>query len=146
MNTATGEVRLLSQNPVVAFFWSPDGRYLAALLPHVPNSHINALASGKNSAKIAAQNGLPTLNLVVFDIASGEGRLLLSFTPTLTFLSQLLPFFDQYALSHRLWSPASDALVLPMLEDGRSNIYIVPVHGGGKRFLAEGSMSFWSQQ
>jgi TolB protein len=79
-------------------------------------------------------------------VNTGEGRRLLNFTPTLTFLSQLMPFFDQYALSHRLWSPTSDALVLPLLEDGRSFIYIVPIHGGDRRFLAEGSMASWSQQ
>ncbi|MCL4266716.1 MAG: PD40 domain-containing protein [Anaerolineae bacterium] len=146
MNTITGEIRLLSQNDVAAFFWSPDGRYLAAFLPNLPGGDINVALPGKTSAKTASQTRLPTLNLVIFDVASGNGRQLLTFIPTLTFISQLLPFFDQYALSHRLWSPASDALVLPMLEDGRSIIYTVPIHGGGKRFLAEGSMAFWSQQ
>lgn len=146
MHTATGEIRLLSQNDVAAFFWSPDGRYLAAFLPNLPGGDINVALPGKMHAKTASQTRLPTLNLVIFDVASGNGRQLLTFIPTLTFISQLLPFFDQYALSHRLWSPASDALVLPMLEDGRSIIYTVPIHGGGKRFLAEGSMAFWSQQ
>jgi TolB protein len=146
MNTTTGEIRLLSRNPVASFFWSPDGRYLAALLPNLPGNEINASLMGKPVAKVASQNNLPFLNLVVFNVADGNGRALLTFTPTLTFLTQLMPFFDQYAFSHHLWSPASDALVLPMLEDGRSSIYIVPIHGGGKRFLAEGSMPFWSQQ
>lgn len=146
MHTVTGEIRLLSRNDVAAFFWSPDGRYLAAFLPNLPGGDINAALPGKIMAKTAVQNRLPTLNLVIFDVASGDGRHLLTFTPTRTFLTQLLPFFDQYALSHRLWSPAGDALVLPLLEDGRSALYVVPIHGGGKRFLAEGSMAFWSQQ
>ncbi|NJN55084.1 MAG: hypothetical protein HC804_10195, partial [Anaerolineae bacterium] len=148
MNSATGEIRLLSRNPVATFFWSPDGRYLAALLPILPvGGDINAAISHKaTTAKTTIQGSLPQLDLVLFEAASGEGRRLLTFTPTLTFLSQLMPFFDQYALSHRIWSPNNDALVLPMLEDGRSYIYIVPIHGGDKRFLAEGSMAAWSQQ
>jgi TolB protein len=147
MEVATGQVRLLSREHVAAFFWSPDGRYLAAFIPNLPGGgDINALSNARTTAKAAAQNGLPTFKLVVFDAASGEGRLVWTFTPTFTFLTQLVPFFDQYALSHRLWSPASDALVLPALEDGRSHIYIVPIHGGPQQFLAEGSMSFWSQR
>jgi TolB protein len=147
INTTTGEVRLLSRKPVASFFWSPDGLYLAALLPELQGQgEINAALPGKRTAKAASQFSLPRLDLVIFDVNTGEGRRLLNFTPTLTFLSQLMPFFDQYALSHRLWSPTSDALVLPLLEDGRSFIYIVPIHGGDRRFLAEGSMASWSQQ
>ncbi len=146
MNTATGEIRLLSRNDVVAFFWSPDGRYLAAFLPNLPGGDINVALPGKVRAKTADQNQMPTLNLVIFEVATGEGRRLFTFAPTRTFLTQLLPFFDQYALSHRLWSPASDALVLPVLEDGRSALYVVPIHGGSTQFLAEGSMPSWSQE
>lgn len=147
INTATGEVRLLSRRSVASFFWSPDGRYLAALLPDLQGEgEINVARPGRRSAKAATQFSLPRLDLVIFDVSTGEGRRLLNFTPTLTFLSQLMPFFDQYALSHRLWSPTSDALVLPLLEDGRSRIYIMPIHGGDKRLLAEGSMASWSQQ
>ena len=52
-------------------------------------------------------------------------------------------YFDQYALSHRLWSPQSDALVLP-IQDGEVNqIAVIPLNGE-PRYLAEGDMPFWS--
>lgn len=150
MNVANGETSLLNRAPVIAFFWSPDGRYIAAFVPEVlQGSDINAantLLKNDVSAKPNPQINLPTLRLIVFDIETGEGTSLLSFTPTLTFLTQFVPFFDQYALSHRLWAPSSDALVLPVLEDGRSQIYVIPTQGGQKQHLAEGSMPSWSQQ
>jgi TolB protein len=150
MNTTNGEISLLNRSPVVAFFWSPDGRSIAAFVPEVlQDGDINAVRPELKedvSAKPNQQLNLPTLRLIVFDIETGEGTSLLTFTSTLTFLTQFVPFFDQYAFSHRLWSPTSDALVLPVLEDGRSQIYIIPTQGGQKRHLAEGSMPSWSQQ
>jgi TolB protein len=70
----------------------------------------------------------------------------LSFSPTPLFLSQFLPFFDQYALSHRLWSPDSNALVLPIMVDGRAQIIVVDAERGEARRLANGISAFWSQQ
>ena len=53
------------------------------------------------------------LDLLFVDAASGSVR---SRTPVRladTFAAQVLPFFDQYALSHRLWAPDSSAIVAP---------------------------------
>ncbi|MCP4363371.1 MAG: hypothetical protein GY796_35675 [Chloroflexi bacterium] len=151
MDSETGEINTLSRENVTAFFWSPDGRSIAAFVPAFSSgSEINAsLLPSKTdriNGKAAVQGNLPGLKLIIFDTTSGEGKLLLTFTPTLSFLTQMMPFFDQYALSHRIWSPDSDALVMPILEDGRSHIYIIPTDGRQKQFLAEGSMAFWSQQ
>jgi TolB protein len=145
MDAATGEVRLLSSEPIVAFFWSPDGRYLAALsISRSGEGDINAQAAKDVFGKLGRQQNLPRLRLLVYDVTTDEGRLLFSFVPTITFVTQFLPFFDQYALSHRLWSPDSSALVLPMVENGRNEIFIINVVSGQKQFLAEGSMPFWS--
>lgn len=153
LEAETGQVRLLSDEIVLAFFWSPDGRYLAyisvsdqtegditAARPSVPAERRPSRAKG-------LQQRRPTvLNLRVVDVAAGTGRHLTTFTPTILFLAQFLPFFDQYALSHRLWSPDSDALVLPMQDNGINRIFVVPASGGRVRALAEGSIAFWSQQ
>ncbi len=145
MDAATGEVRLLSNEPIVAFFWSPDGRYLAALsILRSGEGDINALAGKSSTAKRSQQQNLPMLRLLVYDVTTDEGRFLFTFVPTFTFATQFLPFFDQYALSHRLWSPDSSALVLSMVENGRNQIFIINVVSGQKQFLAEGLMPFWS--
>lgn len=150
MDAATGETTLLSSDDVAAFFWSPNGRFLAAIsLAQTTEDDINVQAPDvikPQLFKSLNQLTLPLLKLVVFDVASGEGRVLLNFTPTINYLSQFLPFFDQYALSHQIWSPDSEAIVLPVLEETIEKIYVVPVNGGQKRFLAEGTMSFWSRQ
>jgi TolB protein len=145
MDAATGEVRLLSEEPIIAFFWSPDGRYLAALsTARNGEGDINAQTEKEAPSKLIQQQNLPQLRLLVYEVASGEGRLLFSFVPTFSFATQFLPFFDQYALSHRLWSPDSNNLVLPMVENGRNQIFIINIVTGQKRFLADGLMPFWS--
>lgn len=145
MDAATGEVQLLSREPIVAFFWSPNGRYLAAFsVGRAGEGDINVLADKNALGKIGQLQNLPRLRLLIYDVTLDEGRVLFNFVPTIPFATQLLPFFDQYALSHRLWSPNSDALVLPMLENGRTQIFIINTATGRKRFLAEGLMSFWS--
>jgi TolB protein len=61
------------------------------------------------------------------------------------FVSQFLPFFDQYALSHRLWAPGSDAVALPLVAtDGTVNIAEIPAAGGDPRTIAPGVAAFWS--
>ncbi len=79
-----------------------------------------------------------------FDMTTMEGREMLRFVPTFPFLSQFLPFFDQYALSHNIWSPQSDALVLPMLGEDFNQIVVVSIASGEERVIAEGTMPFWS--
>ncbi|MCB0241680.1 MAG: hypothetical protein KDH08_24320, partial [Anaerolineae bacterium] len=79
------------------------------------------------------------------DVASGQTQTLASFRPSDVFLGQFLPYFDQYALSHRIWSPASDALVLPMVDDrGEAGIYVVSMSGGAPLRISDGVMAFWS--
>jgi Tol biopolymer transport system component len=145
LDAATGEVRVLSRASIVAFFWSPDGRYLAAFsLVRRNEGDINAWAGKDVAAKRNQQQNLPRLRLLVYDVSNDEGRFLFDFVPTLPFARQFLPYFDQYALSHTLWSPNSDALVLSMEVNDRNQIFTINIATGQKRFLANGLMPFWS--
>ncbi|MBK7896412.1 MAG: hypothetical protein WAS33_21040 [Candidatus Promineifilaceae bacterium] len=146
LDAATGAIRLISNEPIVAFFWSPDGRYLAAIsILRSGNGDINAQTEMKAFVgKPNRQQNSPRLRLLVYDVAEDEGRWLFNFAPTFTFATQFLPFFDQYAQSHRLWSPDSRSLVLPMVEDGRNQIFVINIVTGQKRYLADGLMPFWS--
>ena len=146
------ESRLLSRDTVFAFFWSPNGRYIAYLSIEGDDGEMNAflpqLPTRGSRAKPARQFNIPPFSLVVVDVETGEGReVLTQFRPGITFLTQFMPFFDQYALSHRLWSPDSQALVLPILnDDNRSQITIIPTNGGDPRVIADGVSAFWSHQ
>jgi TolB protein len=93
-----------------------------------------------------AQQFIIEFRLFVVDVTTGDGLQLAAFTPTVTFLSQFLPFFDQYALSHRLWSPDSTALVLPIQVQDEAHIFVVPVNGGQPQEIVQGDMAFWSQR
>jgi TolB protein len=148
MDATTGDVTLLDSGPVFSFFWSPNGQAIAYLT--LPSESLEDSADEGSKGVLARPQNQPDdflLELRVVQVATGQRRVLLQFSPTNLFINQFLPFFDQYALSHRLWSPASDALVLPMLnDDGDPHIMIIRLDGSLPQPLAEGVMAFWSQQ
>jgi TolB protein len=138
IDAATGDLETVTDDTVLAFFWSPDGQYLAYFTP------VRARGDGVARAgdEFYAQTGNILFDVLVVDVATLESRYLYSFTPTQVFVGQFLPFFDQYALSHRVWSPDSDALALSVVEDGRAQGAVVPLDGS-PRLIAEGTMPFW---
>ena len=129
---------------VLAFFWSPDGRYIAYITVAGQDDGEQA-AGGLTTVSLtesepAAQQGNLRLALWVVDVESGLGQQRLVFRPTAMYLTQFLPFFDQYALSHRIWSPDSAALVLPIAGDTpqEDTIYVVPIKSDSEHFPHEG--------
>lgn len=162
VDARTGEVRLLTRDTVIAFFWSPDGGHIAAFALHGRSDDVQAMAldpklfhdaapkaqngSESSRAKFAQQLQIPELGAFVIDVATGATRLLRTFQPSQAFATQFLPFFDQYALSHQIWSPDSVALVVPTEMDGHNGILILPIDGEEPRQLADGDMPFWSRQ
>ena len=145
LDVATGETTLLTRDVVLAFFWSPDGRYLAYFTANQGRDNEIQVRARHSLAKPVQQRTIE-FRLFAIDVTTGEGLQLAAFTPTFTFLSQFLPFFDQYALSHRIWSPDSTALVLPIRVQDESRIFVVPVNGGQPQAIAMGDMAFWSQR
>ena len=138
IDAATGELETLTDDTVLAFFWSPDGQHLAYITP--VRARGDGVASSKEMFYAQAPNIL--FDVLVVDVDTLESRYLYSFTPTQVFVGQFLPFFDQYALSHRVWSPNSDALVLSVVEDGQAQVAVVPLDGS-PQLVGEGTMPFW---
>lgn len=129
----TKEPKRLVDDGVLAFFWSPDGRSIAYLT-------LDGIDEQPPLVYVY-------LNLWVVDIEGGEPRFLMTFQPTDLFVNELMPFFETYAQSHKIWSPESDALVLPMQdEDSNSHIVVVPVDGSEPVVLTEGEIAFWSHR
>lgn len=127
------------QDEVFAFFWSPNGRYLAYLAPPFVGQ-----TAKTERAKPALQDQFQ-LTLYILDTENKGIRPVYTFPVSLLFLSQFLPFFDQYAHSHRLWSPESTHLVLPIAqEDGPDHLMLIPVDGQPATFITEGVSAFWS--
>lgn len=146
----TGETKTLTQAIVLAFFWSPDGQKIAYLtLPQQPDRSIQAVSfSPREQAEDVrvVQREELRFELWLVDVQTAEKSRLATFLPSAIFLSQFLPFFDQYALSHRLWSPRGDAIVFPMVQDGISHLSIVQVESGEIDILTDGEIGFWSHQ
>jgi TolB protein len=120
---------------VLAFFWSPDGGTIAALRVIGPG--------GDGVAEAAASLGI-TLQLVFVDVVTGTTRSERSVELVELYARQFLPYFDQYALSHRIWAPDSAAIALPLIgDDGIARLYVVPADGSDPRAIAEGVFGVW---
>ncbi len=149
-----GSVRILSDELILAFFWSPDGDKIAYI------SVATAYATVQRALKLnpipdpggmlaapepSTDRGL-WLNLWVVDVASGVSTLLRTFKPLDVFIGRFLPFFDQYAHSHQIWSPASDAVVLNEIRDEIARITVIPIdwREGPPRDVGSGLMPAWS--
>jgi TolB protein len=137
LDARSGRTRELLDGAVIAWFWSPDGRSVAA---------IRVVADGGQTASVApvfAANSAFELDVV--DASGGRTRLTLPISLPPSILSDFLPFFDQYALSHRIWSPDSRAVVLPLQDGvGVSHVTVIPVDGSPPVAVADGVAAFWS--
>jgi TolB protein len=144
VDAASGAVRTLVAGTVVAFFWSPDGRTIAALRLVVPGEDRIATVAARGAVAAAPAPGLE-LRLVFVDVQSGGIRSQTDVRLGDVFVSQLLPFFDQYALSHRVWASDSTAIVLPLTDDeGTTALVALPADASGARRVAVGVAGFWS--
>ena len=87
---AEGELQSVGvTGTVYAFFWSPDGAKLAYVTP------------GAGATEILWN---------ILDVTTGETWPLVQFIPSGPQIT-VFRFFDQFALSHNMWSPDSKALV-----------------------------------
>ncbi len=116
--------RTLLRGSVVGFWWSPDGATLAAI-------------------RLGTVDGAPEVRLVFVDVASGDIRAEPLVGLSSVFIDQVLAYFDQYALSHRLWAPDSSSFLLPVVEDGAARVLAVTPDGQVLAGL-DGAMAFWS--
>jgi TolB protein len=157
MDARSGTARTLLDGLVVGFFWSPDGRTIAALRLRAaggstadrgPVLAAAALSSPTASptAPLASPTAPPTeVHLVFVDVATGATRSDRVVTLGRQFLAELLPYFDQYALSHRLWAPDSTAILLPLVNAGdETQLVALRPDGGSDPFMIDGDAGFWS--
>ncbi len=173
LDPRSGDARTLLDGAVVAFFWSPDGRTIAALrlVDGGGNQALEAPATFVAARTVRVGSAVPAVpigagrvpapaealfaaaspppgvevRLVFVDVASGAIRSDRPVRLGSEFVNALLPYFDQYALSHRVWAPDSSALLLPLVDaSGGSRLVVLPADGGADRPIAPGVSGFWS--
>jgi TolB protein len=154
----SGSSRTLLGGTVVGFFWAPDGKTIAALVPVGPGN--NGVQAGvprgvsildrpaglrtRTSDAIDAAAGIE-LHLAFVNVASATIRSERDIRVSLTFVNQVLPFFDQYALSHRFWSADSASIALPLVSaDGTDQLMVIPADGSADHPIPDRVIGFWS--
>lgn len=122
MAAQAGAEQISISGNVVGFFWSPDGSKIAYItLTREGNEQI---------AKRSAQNA-PVIRWHVYNVASETSQRLASFLPSRDML-YYLQFYDQFARSHRLWSPDSRFIVYgELLSGSRSMVSLLDTENPG---------------
>ncbi len=125
--------RVVTRDDVAAYFFSPNGRYLAY---------------------IAVPEEKPYYIWKIADLKKGEIRDLGRFLSTQE-ESIAYRFFEQLALSHTIWSNNSDAIVFAgvrlLVEPDRElrqtpppSVWVMPIDGGEPRQIDAGVLAFYS--
>ncbi|MFP4549493.1 MAG: TolB family protein [Spirochaetales bacterium] len=84
----------------VAFFWSPDSTRLVFFEP---------ASYGQDSRQVRG------FRVGLYDSLTQESRLLATIRPAPEFVSQFVPFFDQYIRAYTIWSPDGRLVALNTL-------------------------------
>lgn len=120
---------------VVAFFWSPDSTRLAVVSleqaqPPLPQAARAVPVLHRH------QNGSEDIVFVwsVIDVASGEVTRFARFFPTVSQYA-VYQYFDQYAQSHRVWSPDSRFIVYAEEASSGPLIRLLDTHQPGQEPL-----------
>ena len=153
LDAGTGAVRTLLDGNVVSFWWSPDGRTIAALrvqpVAAAPTGSAAAVPapSAVESASPAGASPAPSateVRLVFVDVATGRIRSQPIVNPGQVFIDQFLTYFDQYALSHRIWSPDSSSVLMPLADADGTTRMAALFANGDPAIRFDGSIAFWS--
>lgn len=151
MDPGGAAVRTLVGGRVVTFFWSPTGKEIAVLRLERPGDTVTEADRGTNAVLARADTAADetaaglALHLAFVDVSSGSIRFERVVRLSDLFVNQVLPYFDQYALSHRFWSPDGASLVLPVVGDGDvTRLFAIPADGSKAQVVTTGEMGSWS--
>jgi WD40 repeat protein len=119
-----GRARRITRRETTTFFWSPTGSSLLLMTPFADDADPTA-------HRWRVWNG---------DVVRSVSP---PFVPSHTFFSEYAPFFDQYAQSLTLWSPAGDAFAFAGSVDGRAGIWVDRLDGSAPELITDGTMVSW---
>ncbi|MBP7686485.1 MAG: PD40 domain-containing protein [Thermoflexales bacterium] len=140
------QAKVIERGDVLAFFWSPDGRYLAHLTGALVSPGPIGRAGGLAAPRKVAQPRSLQITWHVIDVVTDEHRILTTFEPNESFL-YLIQYFDQFAQSIAVWSPDSRSLVYTGTPFGGSEgVYVVDTQAADPQaqFVGRGDFASWS--
>ena len=137
IDAASGKVRTLIDGAIVSFWWSPDGKTIAAL-------RVREMVPASPSADPSAAAEESPARLLFVDVATGKILSQPAVRPAPTFINGVLAYFDQYALSHQVWAPDSSSILLPEFADDGSTHLTVRFPDGEPPIELTGEIGFWS--
>ena len=128
----------LDDPSVIAFFWAPNSRHIAYLIPVRPEQLQIEPVFAVDPEQIY-------VHLRVMDARSGESWGVATFPITGGSLSSL-QYFDQYTRSGSIWSPDGNWLVFSAVaRGGFPGIFLGSASGNLKpRFVTRGDLGAWS--
>lgn len=131
----------LEEPTVIAFFWAPNSRQIAYLVP-VSAAELQQLVV---EPVFAADPEQIYVHLRVMDARSGESWKVATFPITRGSLGAL-QFFDQYTRSGSIWSPDGNWLVFSAVaRGGFPGIFLGSASGNLEpRFVTRGDLGAWS--
>jgi TolB protein len=123
IDLASGDDRLISESPVIAFEWDPSG------------SSLLYLTSSLDGATVQ------------WNVVNDSGhRVYVDLIPSPVFAQQYLPFWDQYARSMTLWAPDGSGFVYPAGGgDGIATIEVQLLDQSVPIRLSEGQFAAWGR-
>ena len=124
--------REIETGPALAALWSPDGQSIA---------YITFASDEEFKTTSTRSQEAPTLEWHILDVATGHSRALTRFVPSEEFFN-LLPFFDQYAQSIRLWDTMSRRLVYA----DNAGVWTLDVQTGEVTNVAPGVIGLWLER
>ncbi len=111
VDAVTGETVARSPvNGIFAFFWSPDSQHIAYITLATTSGSFSASAQGSTHLAAPVQQEVSGLAWSVLDVESEGVNRYGAFIPTEQMI-YILTYFDQFAQSHRIWSPDSRHLL-----------------------------------
>ncbi|MBA3947196.1 MAG: hypothetical protein H0X37_21875 [Herpetosiphonaceae bacterium] len=131
----------ISKQDAVSFLWSPTSdqlAYLTIVNSGAPQGDGSAAQGAAIEPVVLRQKAALRLRWNIYNAASGSSRILQSFVPTNEFLN-LLPYFDQYAQSIRLWDHPGRHLIYA--DD--QGVWSLDVASGTPTKVAAGVLGVW---
>lgn len=151
LDAVTGErIAFTAAEDVIAFFWSPDSTSIAYITPANAANEFSARYpwNGGEGIFLRQFQRRPQLSWSILQVSEGSTTQYTSFIPT-DEMVYMLSYFDQFAQSHRVWSPDSSHIVFSEITaESKMVISVLDVNRADAVpfLISDGKIGIWSYE